>query len=107
MQSNNLYIVVAFDYVSKWVEAQAFPTNDAKVLIKFSKKNIFTRFGTPRAIISKEGSLFCNKTFETLVVKYGVKLKIATVCHPQTSGQAKISNCETKRVLEKVVCPSR
>ena len=54
----NLYIIVAVDYVSKWVEAVALSTNDAKVVLKFLQKNIFTRFGTPRAIISDEGTHF-------------------------------------------------
>ncbi|CAL8993318.1 unnamed protein product, partial [Prunus brigantina] len=52
------YILVAVDYVSKWVEAIATRTNDAKVVISFLKANIFTRFGTPRAIISDGGSHF-------------------------------------------------
>jgi len=43
---NNLYILVAVDYVSKWVEAIVTPTNDAKVVMKFLKKNIFTKFST-------------------------------------------------------------
>ena len=38
---NNKYILVAVDYVSKWVEAIACPTNDARVVTKFLKKNIF------------------------------------------------------------------
>ncbi|GKV45791.1 hypothetical protein SLEP1_g52835 [Rubroshorea leprosula] len=46
------YILVAVDYVSKWIKAVACPTNDARVVVKFFKSNIFTRFGTPRAIIS-------------------------------------------------------
>ncbi|XP_017227787.1 uncharacterized protein LOC108203385 [Daucus carota subsp. sativus] len=54
---NNEYILVAVDYVSKWVEAAAYPTNDAKVVVKFLDKHIFTRFGTPRAIISDEAEL--------------------------------------------------
>jgi len=58
---NNEYILVAVDYVSKWIEAVALPTNDAKWVVWFLKKNIFTRFGTPRAIISDEGSHFVNK----------------------------------------------
>ena len=37
--------------MSKWVEAKVTPTNDARVVVKFMKKNIFTRFGTPRAVI--------------------------------------------------------
>jgi hypothetical protein len=58
-----LYILLAVDYVSKWVEAVATKTNDARVVLNFLHKNIFTRFGTPRAIISDEGSHFCNKLF--------------------------------------------
>ncbi|KAL0438800.1 UNVERIFIED_CONTAM: Retrovirus-related Pol polyprotein from transposon [Sesamum latifolium] len=49
---NNAYILVAVDYVSKWVEAIGTPTNDGRVVLKFIKKFIFTRYGTPRAIIS-------------------------------------------------------
>ena len=55
---NNLYILVAIDYVSKWVEATALPTNDSKVVMNFLRKNIFTHFGTLRAIISDEGKHF-------------------------------------------------
>nr|GEU53526.1 DNA-directed DNA polymerase [Tanacetum cinerariifolium] len=47
----NMYILVAVDYFSKWVEAKALPTNDARVVVKFLK-SLFDRFGTPRAIIS-------------------------------------------------------
>ena len=49
---NNLYIPVVVDYVSKWVEDIATPTNDSKVVIMFLKKNIFTRFATPRSLLS-------------------------------------------------------
>nr|GEZ11991.1 reverse transcriptase domain-containing protein [Tanacetum cinerariifolium] len=50
----NKYILVAVDYLSKWVEAKALPTNDARVVCKFLK-SLFARFGTPRAIISDHG----------------------------------------------------
>nr|CAN61910.1 hypothetical protein VITISV_034395 [Vitis vinifera] len=51
------------------------------------KENIFSRFGVPKAIISDGGTYFCNKPFETLLAKYGVKHKVATPYHPQTSGK--------------------
>jgi len=73
---NNLCILVAVDYVSKLVEAIATPTNDAKVVIKFLMKNIFTRFGMPRALIRENGTHFCNKTLETLLKKYEVFHKV-------------------------------
>ncbi|CAA7043458.1 unnamed protein product [Microthlaspi erraticum] len=72
----NAYILVAVDYVSKWVEAIAAPTNDAKV-------------------------------FENLLKKYGVKHKIATPYHPQTSGQVEVSNKQIKAILHKTVNSSR
>ncbi|XP_031394316.1 uncharacterized protein LOC116205794 [Punica granatum] len=104
---SNKYILVAVDYVSKWVEAVALQSNDARVVIRFLKKNIFSRVGVPRAIISDGGSHFCNRQFEKLLSKYGVTHKIATPYHPQTCGQVEVSNREIKRILEKTVNASR
>ncbi|KAK0597787.1 hypothetical protein LWI29_028591 [Acer saccharum] len=73
-----LYILVAVDYVSKWIEVVATKTNDSQVVVKFVKENIFTIFGTSRAIISGDGSHFCNKVFTSLMKKYSAKHKVAT-----------------------------
>ncbi|KAK6145014.1 hypothetical protein DH2020_021834 [Rehmannia glutinosa] len=102
----NKYILVAVDYVSKWVEAQALPKNDARVVVHFLKK-LFTRFGTPRAIISDRGTHFCNNQFDKVLKRYGVTHRVATAYHPQTSGQVEVSNRELKRILEKTVGHSR
>ncbi|KAL0319582.1 UNVERIFIED_CONTAM: Retrovirus-related Pol polyprotein from transposon opus [Sesamum radiatum] len=104
---NNAYILVAVDYVSKWVEAIGTPTNDGRVVLKFIKKFIFTRYGTPRAIISDGGKHFCNTQFEALLKKFGVTHRIATPYHLQTSGQVEVSNREIKQILEKTVGTSR
>ncbi|KAL4303983.1 hypothetical protein GQ457_10G009550 [Hibiscus cannabinus] len=95
------------DYVSKWVEAIATPKNDAKIVMKFLHKNIFTRFGVPRALISDEGSHFDNKLTAKALQRYVVRYRIATSYHPQTNGQAEISNREIKQILEKTVSTSR
>jgi len=99
----NKYILVAVDYVSKWVEAIASPTNDAKVMLKLFKTIIFPRFGVPRVVISNGGEHFINKGFENLLKKHGVKHKVATPYHPHSSGQVEISNREIKAILEKTV----
>ncbi|XP_073120094.1 uncharacterized protein [Henckelia pumila] len=101
------YILLVVYYVSKWVKAIATSTNDARVVVKFLQKNIFTRFGTPRAIISDEVTHFCNKIFNTLLTKYGVKHKVSCAYHPQTNGQSEISNREIKQILEKTVKTNR
>ena len=104
---SNKYILVVVDYVSKWVKAIASPTNDARGVTKFIKKNIFSRFGIVRAIISNGGTHFCNRQFEALLVKYGVTNKVATPYHPQTSGQVEVCNRELKRILEKIMNASK
>ena len=102
----NIYILVAVDFVSKWVEAIATPKDDARVVIKFLKKNIFSRFGVPRALISDGGTHFCNNQLKKVLKHYNVRHKVATPYHPQTNGQAEISNRELKRILEKTVASS-
>nr|GEU80725.1 reverse transcriptase domain-containing protein [Tanacetum cinerariifolium] len=77
----NKYILVAVDYLSKWVEAMALPTNDARVVCKF-QKNFFARFGTPRAIISDRGTHFCNDQITKVMQKFGVTHRLATPYRP-------------------------
>ena len=81
----NLYILVAVDYMSKWVEAVANRTNDNKVVVKFLKENIFSQFGAPRAIINDNSTNFYNHSFEALMRKYSITHKLSTPYHPQTS----------------------
>ncbi|KAM2251795.1 hypothetical protein ACFX1S_006391 [Malus domestica] len=102
-----LYILLAVDYVSKWVEAKATRTNDSRVVANFIRTNLFARFEMPRVIISDGGSHFCNRTIEALLRKYNVKHKVSTPYHPQTNGQADVSNREIKQILEKTIGPTR
>ncbi|XP_042380510.1 uncharacterized protein LOC121972968 [Zingiber officinale] len=64
-------------------------------------------FGVPRAIISDQGSYFCNRRMKTMLSRYGVSHRISTPYHPQTNGQAEVSNREVKSILEKTVRPDR
>ncbi|XP_057799390.1 uncharacterized protein LOC131015119 [Salvia miltiorrhiza] len=95
----NSYILLAVDYVSKWVEVKATRTNDSKVVAGFPKTNIFNRFGVPRAIISDQGTHFCNRTLEALFKKYGVHHRVATAYHPQSNGQAVKEFCLDEKVV--------
>ncbi|GJY01945.1 reverse transcriptase domain-containing protein [Tanacetum coccineum] len=79
------------DYISKWVEAQALPTNDARIVISFLRR-LFTRFGVPKALISNRGTHFCNSQLEKSLQKYGVTHKLSTAYHPQTNRQTEVTN---------------
>lgn len=101
--SNHEYILVAVNYVSKWVEAIPTQTCDVQVILKFIQENILSKFGFPRAIISNREAHFCNKLFEKLMKKYGINHKIATPYQPQTSRQVETINKQIKGILERTV----
>ncbi|GKC16150.1 reverse transcriptase domain-containing protein [Tanacetum coccineum] len=102
----NKYILVAVDYLSKWVEEKALPTNDARFVCKFLK-SLFARFGIPRAIISDRVTHFCNDQFAKVILKYGATHRLSTAYHPQTSRQVEVSNRGLKRILKRTVGENR
>ena len=105
--NGNVFILLAVDYVSRWVEFIACHQSDAKTVARFLQSHIFARFGTPRALVSDEGTHFVNNILTKLLAKYEIKHRIATPYHPQANGQVEISNREIKAILEKVVHASR
>nr|GEU62543.1 hypothetical protein [Tanacetum cinerariifolium] len=88
------------------VEAKALPTNDVRVVVKFLK-SLFSRFGTPKAIISDRGTHFINGQFSRVMSKYGVTHRLSTAYHPQTSRQVEVTNRGLKRILERTVGENR
>lgn len=80
------------DNVLKWVKIIAFLTNDAKMVAEFVRKNIFSRFGIPRAPISDKGTHLCNRLLYNLLSKYRVRCGVAISYHTQIRGQAGVSN---------------
>ena len=104
---SNLYILLAVDYVSKWVQAIPTQTNDAKVVASFLRSHIFTRFETPRALIIDGGTHFYKKLIDNVLRKYGVRHRTALAYHPKTNGQAEETNREIKSILEKTVNSSK
>lgn len=105
--SSMKYILVAVDYVSKWMEVVTHLNNEWKSVTTFLRKNIFSKFGTTRIIISDGDSHFKNHLFKALLEKYGVQHKRTTPYHPQSTGQVEVSNREIKSILVKTVNANR
>jgi hypothetical protein len=83
---NYEYILVAVDYVSKWVEAMPCRVADARNSKKMFEEIIFPRFRVSRMVISDRGTHFTDKGFHRYLMKYGICHNVATPYHPQTSG---------------------
>ncbi|CAA6672019.1 unnamed protein product [Spirodela intermedia] len=101
------YILLAIDYVSKWVEVIPTRTNDHEIVIKNLQKNIFLRFECLRVIISDVRTHFTNKHFRELLKKNGVHHKVVTPYHLQTNGQTEVVNREIQRILRKIIRPDK
>ena len=97
------YILVAVDYVSKWVETIPTRTNDHREVLRFVTRCILARYNFPRAIIDDGGSYFNNAHFRALLKKYGVHHRVTTPYHPQANGEVEVSNREVKSILKKII----
>jgi hypothetical protein len=97
------YILVAIDYISKWVEALPYWAADAMHSKRMFHEVIFLRYRVPRIVISDGGSHFIDRTFWKALIKVGVDHRIATPYHPQTSGQVETSNKQITNILQKTV----
>jgi transposase InsO family protein len=100
---NNEYILVAVDYVSKWVEAMPCRDADSRNSKNMFEEVIFLRFGVPRMVISDGGTHFIDKNFLKYLAKHGIHHNVATPYHPQTSGQAETSNKQIKNILQRTI----
>jgi hypothetical protein len=87
----HVYMLVAVDKFTKWVEAAPVTTQDSTIAITFIQSIIF-RFGVPHNIIIDNGTNFMSKEFKSYCESMGIKLKFASVAHPKTNGQVKKVN---------------
>ena len=101
------YILVATDYLTKWVEAKATIKNDARTTAKFLYENIFTRYGLPIELVSDQGTHFINEVIEYLLREFMVIHHKSAPYHPQANGQAESTNKVLCIALTKVVEGSR
>jgi hypothetical protein len=87
----HVYMLVAVDKFTKWVEAAPVTTQDSTIAINFIKSIIF-RFGVPHSIITDNGTNFTSKEFKNYYESMGIKRKFMYVAHPKTNGQVEKGN---------------
>ena len=96
------YIVVATDYLTKWVEAKVVRKFDAKSTTKFIYENIITRFGCPMEIVLYWGTHFINEVISELLKTFLVVHRRSTPYYPRGNGQAESTNKVLSSILTKI-----
>uniref|UniRef100_A0A2N9GBA6 RNA-directed DNA polymerase n=1 Tax=Fagus sylvatica TaxID=28930 RepID=A0A2N9GBA6_FAGSY len=98
-----IWILVATEYFSKWVEAIPLRKATGAAVTNFIREHIITRFGIPHKIISDNGTPFVNKNVREVLEHYRIKHRRSTPYYPQGNGQAEATNRMLLRILSKMV----
>jgi hypothetical protein len=101
--TENQYIIVVIDYITKWVEVQALCDNMAKNIVKFIYEQVIIRFGYSTHLVSDQGNHFINKTIEILVKEFMISHHKSTTYYLQGNKQAKLTNKTLVKILTKLI----
>ena len=102
-QSGKEFILVATDYMTKWVEAIATSSIKARDVAQFIYRNICTRFGVPLEIVSDHGPSFRGEVLACLLERLKIKHRYSTPYYPQANGAVEKVNGILVKNLQKLV----
>ncbi|KAL2240129.1 UNVERIFIED_CONTAM: Retrovirus-related Pol polyprotein from transposon [Sesamum indicum] len=91
-QAQKKFIIVAVEYFSKWVEAEAVAKISEREVINFIWKNIICRFGIPRILISDNGTQFQDRKITEWCKELKIAQHFTAVANPQANGQTEVTN---------------
>ena len=94
-------LLVAIDYFSKWIEAEAFASIKDRDVTRFILKNIVCRFGIPRTIVSDNGPQFNSRVYRDFCQELKIRNLYSTPRYPQSNDQAEASNKTLLTALKK------
>jgi transposase InsO family protein len=88
-ENGEKYILLIVDSFTRWCEAIPLKTQEASEIAKVLYRDIFARYGAPRALVSDRGQNFLSKLVTALCELFNVKRYYTSPYHPQTN-----STCE-------------
>ncbi|GAA0169867.1 hypothetical protein LIER_24250 [Lithospermum erythrorhizon] len=86
------FAIVAVDYFSKWVESAPLKKTKSEDVIQFLWKNILTRFGIPKILVSDNGPQFEEQVLADFCEKFGIEHRFSPIYYPQANGQVEVMN---------------
>ncbi|MCO5602294.1 hypothetical protein L7F22_056423 [Adiantum nelumboides] len=101
--NGKLYILVAIDYMTRWVEAQSVAKVNEKIVSKFVYTQICCRFGTPLEIVSDNGPGFRRGLLTEVCEELKISHRHSTPYYPQSNGLVEKANGIIAEIIRKMV----
>ncbi|MCO5580351.1 hypothetical protein L7F22_034217 [Adiantum nelumboides] len=101
--NGKLYILVAIDYMTRWVEAQSVAKVNEKTVSKFAYTHICCRFGTPLEIVSDNGPGFRRGLLTEVCEELKISHRHSTPYYPQSNGLVEKANRIIAGIIRKMV----
>ncbi|XP_057542470.1 uncharacterized protein LOC130820933 [Amaranthus tricolor] len=97
------FIIVAIDYFTKYMEAEPLSSITDKQVYQFIWRNIITRYGIPRVIITDNGRQFVSKNTIQYCDRFDIQIRFSSVSRPQTNGKVESANKEILNGIKKKI----
>ncbi|MCO5574731.1 hypothetical protein L7F22_028521 [Adiantum nelumboides] len=101
--NGKLYILVAIDYMTRWVEAQSVAKVNEKIVSKFVYTHICCKFGTPLEIVSDNGPGFRRGLLTEVCEVLKISHRHSTPYYPQSNGLVEKANGIIAGIIRKMV----
>ncbi|PKI42788.1 hypothetical protein CRG98_036822 [Punica granatum] len=100
--NGHLFILVAIDYFTKWIEAITLASVTAKALARFLKRDVIARYGVPATIVTDNAKNLNNKIIDELCAQFKVQHRNSTPYRPQMNGTVEAANKNIKKIIQKM-----
>ncbi|PKI72126.1 hypothetical protein CRG98_007513 [Punica granatum] len=101
--NGHLFILVAIDYFTKWIEAITLVSVTAKAVACFLKRDIIARYVVPATLITGNAKNLNNKLIDELCAQFKIQHRNSSPYHPQMNGAVEAANKNIKKILEKMI----
>ncbi|PKI61610.1 hypothetical protein CRG98_017985 [Punica granatum] len=102
VSNGHLFILVAIDYFTKWIEAITLASVTTKAVARFLKRDIIARYGVPVTLIKDNAKNLNNKLIDELCAQFKIQHRNSSLYRPQMNGAVEAANKNIKKIIKKM-----
>ncbi|PKI40009.1 hypothetical protein CRG98_039579 [Punica granatum] len=93
----HLFILVAIDYFTKWIEAITLASVTAKAVARFLKRDIIVRYEVPATLITENAKNLNSKLIDELCAQFKIQHRNSSPYRPQINGAIEATRAQGAR----------